>query len=35
MSIVTTAQAVPSRLFAIYTSLFNSANGEVKERVES
>jgi hypothetical protein len=35
MSIVTTAQAVPSRLFAIYASLFDSENGEVKERIES
>lgn len=35
MSIVTTAQAVPSRLFAIYATLFDSENGEVKERIES
>jgi hypothetical protein len=35
MSIITTAQAVPSRLFAIYASLFDSENGEVKERIES
>jgi len=35
MSIVTTAQAVPSRLFAIYATLFDSENGEVKERVEA
>ena len=35
MSIITTAQAVPSRLFAIYSSLFDSENGEVKERIES
>jgi hypothetical protein len=35
MSIVTTAQAVPSRLFAIYAALFDSENGEVKERIES
>lgn len=35
MSIVTTAQAVPSRLFAIYASLFDSENGEVKDRIEA
>jgi hypothetical protein len=35
MSIITTAQAVPSRLFAIYASLFDSENGEVKERIEA
>ena len=35
MSIVTTAQAVPSRLFAIYAALFDSENGEVKERIEA
>ncbi|WP_425985273.1 protein DpdG [Ensifer sp. R-19] len=35
MSIITTAQAVPSRLFAIYSSLFDSENGEVKERIEA
>lgn len=35
MSIVTTAQAVPSRLFAIYAALFESENGEVKERIEA
>lgn len=35
MSIVTTAQAVPSRLFAIYAALFNSENGEVKDRIEA
>lgn len=35
MSIITTAQAVPSRLFAIYASLFDSENGEVKDRIES
>ena len=35
MSIVTTAQAVPSRLFAIYATLFNSENGEVKDRIEA
>ena len=35
MSIVTTAQAVPSRLFAIYAALFDSENGEVKDRLEA
>ena len=35
MSIITTAQAVPSRLFAIYALLFDSASGEVKDRIES
>lgn len=35
MSIVTTAQAVPSRLFAIYAALFDSDSGEVKDRIES
>jgi hypothetical protein len=35
MSIVTTAQAVPSRLFAIYASLFDSEHGEPRERLES
>ncbi len=35
MSIVTTAQAVPSRLFAIYAVLFDRENGEVKDRIES
>ena len=35
MSIVTTAQAVPSRLFAIYSSLFESENGEGRERIEA
>lgn len=35
MSIVTTAQAVPSRLFAIYAALFDSENGEVKDRIEA
>jgi hypothetical protein len=35
MSIVTTAQAVPSRLFAIYATLFDSENGEVKDRIEA
>lgn len=35
MSIITTAQAVPSRLFAIYSTLFDAENGEVKERIEA
>ncbi|TJW49274.1 MAG: hypothetical protein E5X65_34655, partial [Mesorhizobium sp.] len=35
MSIVTTAQAVPSRLFAIYASLFESDAGEIKDRIEA
>lgn len=35
MSIVTTAQAVPSRLFAIYASLFLSDSGEIKDRIEA
>jgi hypothetical protein len=35
MSIVTTAQAVPSRLFALYAALFESENGEVKDRIEA
>ena len=35
MSIITTVEAVPSRLFAIYSSLFDSENGEVKERIQA
>lgn len=35
MSIITTAQAVPSRLYSIYASLFDSTNGESKERLEA
>ena len=35
MSIITTAQAVPSRLFAVYASLFDSETGELKERIEA
>lgn len=35
MSIITTAQAVPSRLFAIYASLFESETGEFKDRIEA
>jgi len=35
MSIITTVEAVPSRLFAIYASLFESESGENKERIEA
>lgn len=35
MSIITTAQAVPSRLFAIHAALFDSESGEVKDRIEA
>lgn len=35
MSIVTTAQAVPSRLYAIYAALFDAESGESKERLEA
>lgn len=35
MSIVTTAQAVPSRLLAIYATLFAGEQGEPKERIEA
>ncbi|MBZ9803381.1 protein DpdG [Mesorhizobium sp. ES1-6] len=35
MSIITTVEAVPSRLFAIYATLFDSENGEPKDRIES
>lgn len=35
MSIITTFEAVPSRLFAIYSALFDSENGEVKDRIEA
>lgn len=35
MSIVTTAQAVPSRLFALYAVLFESETGEVKDRIKA
>lgn len=35
MSIITTAQAVPSRMFAIYNALFDSENGIKKEKVEA
>lgn len=35
MSILTTVEAVPSRLFAIYGSLFDSENGETEERLEA
>lgn len=34
MSLVTNSQAVPSRLYAIYAALFDSENGEVKDRIE-
>src|SRR5260221_8323310 len=35
MSIITTAQAVPSRLFSIYASIFDNTTGEVKDRLEA
>jgi hypothetical protein len=35
MSIVTTFEAVPSRLFAIYAALFDRENGEIKDRIEA
>ncbi|MCW0021402.1 protein DpdG [Rhizobium sp. BT-226] len=35
MSIITTVEAVPSRLYAIYSSLFDSESGEVRERLEA
>ena len=35
MSIITTAQAVPSRLFAIYAVLFDAEHGEPKDRLEA
>ena len=35
MSIITTVEAVPSRLFAIYSSLFDSENGEDKKRFQA
>jgi len=35
MSIVTTAQAVPSRLLAIYAVLFAAEQGESRERIEA
>lgn len=35
MSIVTTAQAVPSRLYAIYSALFDSESGEPIVRLEA
>lgn len=34
MSIITTAQAVPSRLFTLYASLASSPSGELRERLE-
>ena len=35
MSIITTVEAVPSRLFTIYSSLFDREDGEVKERIQA
>lgn len=35
MSIITTAQAVPSRLYAIYAALFDAETGEPKDRLEA
>jgi hypothetical protein len=35
MSIITTVEAVPSRLFAIYATLYAAENGEPRERIES
>ncbi|MFT7106640.1 MAG: hypothetical protein ACJAVT_001161 [Yoonia sp.] len=35
MSIISTWEAVPSRLFAIYSTLFDSENGEKKDRIEA
>jgi hypothetical protein len=35
MSIISSWEAVPSRLFAIYATLFDSENGEVKDRIEA
>jgi hypothetical protein len=35
MSIITTVEAVPSRLFSIYESLFDSETGETKDRIEA
>jgi hypothetical protein len=35
MSVVTTFEAVPSRLYAIYAALFDSEGGEVKDRIEA
>lgn len=35
MSIITTATAVPSRLFALYATLADSENGETRERLAS
>jgi hypothetical protein len=34
MSVVTNPQAVPSRLYAIYAALYDSENGQVKDRIE-
>lgn len=35
MSIITTAQAVPNRLFSLYRSLFDSENGEIRAKLEA
>jgi hypothetical protein len=35
MSIITTWEAVPSRLFSLYASLLDSPSGETKERLEA
>jgi hypothetical protein len=35
MSIITIAQAVPSRLFSIYAALYESSAGELKDRLEA
>ena len=35
MSIITTVEAVPSRLFAIYSSLFDSESGEDRKRFQA
>lgn len=35
MSIITTVEAVPSRLYAIYSSLFDIENGEARDRFET
>ncbi|MGO7283312.1 protein DpdG [Rhizobium ruizarguesonis] len=35
MSIITTVEAVPSRLYAIYSSLFDNDSGELKDRLEA
>ncbi|WP_067253987.1 MULTISPECIES: protein DpdG [Hyphomicrobiales] len=35
MSIITTFEAVPSRLLAVYAALFDSEEGELKDRIEA